>query len=663
MRCFAFAGLTAVLLCGTALGEESGILQYPASFFADARPNTAYDMISRLPGFVFNDGQSARGFAGTAGNVLIDGERPASKTNDLQNILIRIPASDIDHIELIRGGAQGIDMHGQTVIANVVRKKTASTQIVLDVTDDIFANGQQIPAASLQFTHRAGASTYELAFETNNSWDDSVGRGLYDDTDLTTGTTKHYNSRYKNWGIGWMSAGAADTPLWGGRFKVNFTYQDSPQTSEYHYLGAVDPFSVMDAYGSKRGELGLHWQGPAGGVELETLVLQRLERDTDHQTQDAPGDLEVFSQRNRTAESIARATVRWRPNAALTVEGGAEGAYNQLDGASTYIVNAAPVALPSANARVDEKRGEVFSQAMWAFAPQWKLEAGSRFEYSVISQQGGQSREFFYPKPRVLLSWTPEQDTQIRLRAERVLGQLDFTNFVASANLTNTGVSAGNAHLAPDRHWQYELAFEQHFWERGAVSLSLQHEDISGVLDYIPVQGASGIYSAPGNIGGGHKNTIDLEISLPLDRLGLTNGLLKTTSIWKLTGVRDPATGETRLISGQRPRNYRFTLTQDIDSLKSTWSAYFFTGWQEKAYRPMQYRERGIPPLYIELEWDYKPTPQWMIAVAAKNANPFTYNDENVFYSGLRGSAAPVEQIRWEQHSQTRLFVEIRRTF
>lgn len=665
MRCY-LAVFAVLLLSGSALSaaDEGGVLVYQPDFFAASRPNTAYDMISRVPGFVFDDGLSARGFAGTAGNVLIDGERPTAKTNDLQSILTRIPASDIDHVELIRGGAQGIDMHGQTVVANVVRKKAESTQVVLDLTNDIWTDGHMVPSASVQITHRVGQSTYELALETSSSYDDSVGHGTYDVTDLTAGTTKHYDQRYKNWGIGWMTTGAADVPLLGGRFKTNFTYQDSPQSSAQVYTGKADNYSVTDNAGYKRGEVGLHWAGPLAGAELETLVLQRFGRDTDLQVQAAIGDDEIFAQRTRTAESIMRATLRYRAGENLTLEGGAEGAYNQLDGQTRYTVNAAAVPLPSANARVEEKRGEIFTQATWNFAPQWKLESGARLEYSVISQSApsSTSREFFYPKPRVLLAYSPTPDSQIRLRAERVLGQLDFSNFVASASLSGTGVSAGNTRLAPDRHWQYELAFEQHFWERGAVSLSLLHEDISGVLDNIPVYGASGLFTAPGNIGGGHKNVADLEMTLPLDNIGLPNGRLKTTSIWRLSGARDPSTGDTRMISGVRPRVYKFTLSQDIDSLKSTWSAYFFTGWHENSYRPTLLRNRDLPPLYVELSWAYKPTPQWMIELAAKNAIPFTYNDLTTFYSGLRGASPAVQQTYWSQKSNARLYVEIRRT-
>src|SRR5215469_11459375 len=85
------AVVLAALAAGSASAVEapSNVINYPASYFADARPNTAFDMISRLPGFAFDDGNTLRGFAGTAGNVLIDGQRPTSKTDDLQAILQR----------------------------------------------------------------------------------------------------------------------------------------------------------------------------------------------------------------------------------------------------------------------------------------------------------------------------------------------------------------------------------------------------------------------------------------------------------------------------------------------------------------------------------------------------------------------------------------------
>src|SRR5689334_6516997 len=67
----------------TESAAQQAVTAYPTSFFAAARPNTAYDMVLRLPGFSFEGGSSVRGFSGSAGNVLIDGERPLTKTETL----------------------------------------------------------------------------------------------------------------------------------------------------------------------------------------------------------------------------------------------------------------------------------------------------------------------------------------------------------------------------------------------------------------------------------------------------------------------------------------------------------------------------------------------------------------------------------------------------
>lgn len=668
MRMRFAAALAAALMSSTAVAEPSdqgGTLQYPSAFFESARPQTAYDMISRLPGFVFDDGQSARGFAGTAGNVLIDGQRPTAKTDDLQSILQRIPAGDVLRIDVIRGGAQGIDMHGKSVVANVVRKTVDATKLVLDVSDEIWTDGHMVPAASLELTHRSGASTYELSVGSSSSYDDSVGKGYYAITDVANAATRRYDVKYKNSGIGWTTSGSASIPLFGGKFKANFTYLDTPQPSENIYTRPGDNYRISEHWASQKGEIGLHWVGPLGGTELETLVLQRLGRETDYQLQDMVGDNEVFWQRNRTVESIGRAILRYLPSKDLTLEGGWEGAYNQLEGASTYHVNGAAVALPSGNVRVNEKRTEAFGQATWTMTPELKLEAGARLEYSLISETGytSLSREFFYPKPRVLLAWTPEPNTQVRVRAERVLGQLDFSNFVASSNLTSTGISGGNPNLAPDRRWQYEVVYEKHFWEKGAISLSLMHEDISGVLDNIPVVTDTGHFDAPGNIGGGHKNTANIQFTLPLDKFGLSGGRFKSSSIWILSGVRDPATGETRRISGVRPRAFKFWLTQDVESLKSTWSIFYFTGWNEGSFRPYTFTERKCTPPYIEVEWDYKPSEDWMLALAAKNIGRFSYENRSAFYPGLRGATAPYQRTDYKMKSQPRLSIELRHTF
>ena len=665
-RGWGVAALAAVLLAAGGLhAQQSNILPYPASYFADARPNTAYDMISRLPGFTFDDGNTARGFAGTAGNVLINGRRPTSKTDDLQSILQRIPASDVERIDLIRGGAPGIDMQGQTVIANVVRKKADSTKIVADVSDNYFLlDHHTIPNASLQYTRQAGDSTYEASISRTGNYDDSVGEGFHDVTDAA-GNVTHQHARDNGQGFGGSLTGAATVPLFDGVFKANLALQSSPFHSAFYYTGGPKDQAITDKSGSNNGEAGVHWDGDLGVFHLETLFLQRLGHQTDLNKSLAAGDDEIFHSSANTGESIGRATLRYEFSSALTFEGGSEAAFNFLDGTSSFRDKNGNVPLPSANARVTERRGELFGQETWKISPEWMLEAGARAEYSIIAETGDVqlTRHFFYPKPRFLATWAPDEDTQIRARYELVLGQLDFNNFIASSNLAGSGVNAGNANLQPDQHTQYEISAERHFWDKGAVVATYMHEEIKDVVDYIPITNQSGTFDAPGNIGTGTNDQITVNLTLPLDKIGLTNGLLKSTNVFKLTNVRDPVTGQDRVISAERPQDIELTLTQDIDSLKSTWGLYYYNCWSEHYYRLTQVRSRRVIPPFFQAWWEYKPQDTLSLRFEVDNFGRFVYDDRFFDYAGPRNvaSLSQIEEINIK--SQPRLYFEIRKTF
>jgi hypothetical protein len=652
--------------CAQADTSQTGILSYDPAFFADARPNTAYDMIGRLPSFTFNDGNTARGFAGTAGNVLIDGQRPTSKSDDLQSILTRIPASDVERIDIIRGGAPGIDMQGQTIMANVIRKKGSSTKWVLDVSDNIFKDGHTVPAASLNFTERTGDSTFEASAARYAGYDDSVGWGFHQITDTATGDVTRQAAHTTGQGSGGGFTGAATLPLFDGTFKANLALQDSPFYSTATYFDGPDTRYLTDDSVARNAELGLHWNGNLGVWQDESLVLQRIGFSKDVNASREPGDNEIFNSASTSGESIVRETLRYPWSGAVTIETGAEGAYNYLDGATSFVDNSVVQTLPDAIAHVDEKRAEVFGQATWKISPQWLFEAGSRFEYSIISEQSDtdQSRTFFYPKPRAVLTWSPNKDDQVRLRYERVVGQLDFGNFIATGSLGTTGVTSGNSDLRPDQRSQYEISYEHHFWEKGAFTLQLIHEQITDVVDLVPVKAPDGtLFDAPGNIGAGRNEQINFQVTLPLDKIGITNGLLKTTTDFQLSSVRDPVTGVNRVISGERPQNIEVDFTQDIDSLKSTWGVTYYNCWDEHYFRLDQTQHRKTVPPYLSAFWEYKPSPIWSVRFELDNLGRFVYDNQLFDYSGPRNISQIVEIEERSIKSQPRAYIEIRKTF
>ncbi len=128
MGCMGGGAVALLPIAALAAPMQDNVLVYEPLFFESAHPRHAYDMVKRLPGFVLVDSDGAvRGFAGATGNVLIDGKSPSSKSESLEAVLRRIPAASVARIEVIRGGAPGIDMGGHDVHPTTSRGPTPAS--------------------------------------------------------------------------------------------------------------------------------------------------------------------------------------------------------------------------------------------------------------------------------------------------------------------------------------------------------------------------------------------------------------------------------------------------------------------------------------------------------------------------------------------------------
>lgn len=641
--------------------DAGAILIYPASSFADAELNTAHDMVTRLPGFVFIDTDTTqRGFAASAGNVLIDGVRPASKTDILSAVLDRIAISRVDRIEVIRGSAPGIDMQGQTVIANIILKRADDTHVIATLLDTVYGDGHQGPGASVEFTRRAGDDSYDLMLtRINKTYDNSAGNGIR----ITTvpGQEPVVDGAHRRGAeqVGYGLNASLSRPIWQGAFAANLTLQQTTYNSSVFYdaPGAADfPASLK----VRSAEMGANWDRNFGAMELTLVALQRLERDQNFNASVASGVDQLFNSVSDTSESILRATVRYVRSQSLMIESGIEGAYNSLNGNSSFISDGASVALPGANPKVNEKRGETFAQASWRLTPELALEAGARLEVSTIQAQSVAARSFTFLKPRLLVSWSPSQDIQIRGRVERIVGQLNFSNFIASSSFSTNGVSAGNLALRPDQHWQFEGDTEYHFWDKGALVLSYTREQITDLVDYIPI--GNGL-DGPGNIPKATNNIYDLELSLPLDRLGLEGGTLKPSLVWKDGAAADPVTGATRQISSTQDKLLVTDFLQDIQAWHSSLDLTVQTGFQRPYFRIAQVTYDRLRPLYVGFSWDYRPKPDLDLQIKLLNAVPYQFDQIEYNYAGPR-NISPLASIQdIHTHSEARIYLQLRKTF
>jgi len=287
-----------------------------------------------------------------------------------------------------------------------------------------------------------------------------------------------------------------------------------------------------------------------------------------------------------------------------------------------------------------------------------------RAEYSIITEKGDatKSRSFFYLKPRALLSWSPDPGSQFRLRVEHHLGQLNFGDFVSSVSLTQNTVTAGNPDLRPDQSWQFEAAYEYHFWGRGAVTLSVVHQDVSHILDDKPLVTPDGIFDVRGDIGGGRSDWLSLHTSVPTDAVGLTGGLLSVNGDWRDSAVKDPLTGIKRRFSVEDASSYSIDFTQDLTQWKSSWGLHYYNGWKEIGYRVTEAdRFFGAPSL--NANWTYNPDPDVSLTFNINNIVIASRSRFSTYYSGPR-NATPLARREIEfGYTRPQFFLSLRKTF
>jgi outer membrane receptor protein involved in Fe transport len=602
-----------------------GVTSYPPSYFADGNVSTALEMVGRLPGFSLDTGASVRGYEGAAGNVLVDGARPTSKTDPLDQILYRIPASQVDHIEVIRGGAPGVDMQGKAVLANVVRKKASSVRGLFAVADNYSVDdGHQRPGYRLEGSGPLGPGAFEAGIRYGSYFDSGFGDGPHLYVDPAGKVLRRSEVHGTGDGHQPEVTGAYETPLLGGKLRINgrlfwdhYVYQENNVYSL--------PPGLMETgrriQDQAQTEIDGRYAHDLGSRAQFELVGLRQTKDLKLGDSFASGpDLGVFGLRKEIVETIGRAVVKYRATPGLSFEVGGESAINTLQSQTAFSQGGVVIALPAANVEVEEDRSEVFAKAVWRPTPAWTVEGGLRYEMSSISSSGDVilQKDLRFAKPRLLVAWAPIEGTQVRARIEREVGQLNFDDFVATSSLNTGVVTTGNPDLNPQSAWVGELAIEQAFWRDGSAGFSVRHYEISDVTDRAPVFTLTKVFDAPANIGDGTKDELQVDLTLPLGRLGVKGGRLQATSTWRRTEVTDPTTGAKREISGVRHQKWEAHFTQPIPGLKSIWGVDVDSGWRETKYRFDQISTEKLKT-WVRLFAEYKPQPDLVFRVEIQN--------------------------------------------
>ena len=638
-----FYALTQAVIASTPEAAASqGVIAYPPAFFAAARPANAREMLDRVPGFVFNGGDGVRGYEGAAGNVLIDGQRPASKSDNLEDILRRMPAAKVERIDLIRGGAPGIDMQGKAVIANIILKAEGGTHGLFAVANNFYpSDGRFAPASRLEGSGGSNGRNWELGLFVGSFIDDGSGDGPRIRVSPTGVPLIRSKVQSEAGGDDYHITGAFETPLAGGKLKLTGRLQrefwDYDETNRSTFPNG-DLNRSHQGFTSDEGEFGLRYTRQlSAATNLELVGLQRAEDEKFDAISRGPRGMDDFRQASDTRETIGRAVVKTTRSPKLSLEFGGENVLNTLENRLAFAANGVAIPIPGGNVQVEEKRYELFGKAVWRPLPHWTVEGGLRHEGSQISARGevNLKKTLSFDKPRIALTWAPNETTQVRVNFERSVGQLDFGDFTAGSSQNSGLVTAGNPDLSPEQAWVSEATLEQRFLKTGSLSVTLRRSALTDVIDRAPIFTATEAFDSPANIGDGTKDELALELTLPFDRIGMKGAQLRGSSTWRQSEVTDPTTGAKREISGLRPLEWDAEFSWDLPQYKLNWGVEINGAWRRTYYR-LDEIEVSKLKTYVQPYIEWKPRPDLSVRGEWSNATSRGFRNTRYVYAGPR---------------------------
>jgi hypothetical protein len=556
-----------------AAGQTTALRSFEPGYFDRFAPRTALDMVQQIPGFSIAQGEDRRGLGQVSSNVLINGERFSGKSNDVVAELGRISAANVVRIELIDGATLNLPgLTGQVV--NIVSKVDSLTgQFRYSPRFRFRRLDPQVLDGEVSISGKTGKIAYTLSASNDSFRNGNQGTERVLDA-FGNVTDRRYEKLTVNGDRPRIAAGIKYTGDNGQLGNLNLSYEryyfDVLEDSDGEVVRDRDYFETEREYNY---EIGGDFLLPLWGGNLKLIGLRRFEHSDfftrifldfeDRRPREGNSLATVIDE----TETIARAEYGWKAGQA-DWQFSLEGAINKLDtSAELKLLDTAgsfnPVPLPGSDATVEEKRAELGLSYGRPLSPRLTLQASIGGEYSQIAQSGpnGLTRSFIRPKGFVSLAWKPVKSLDLSLRLQRDVGQLNFFDFVASADLGAENQNSGNPDLVPQQSWNIDFQATQNLGALGSINLKAFVNFVEDIVDQVPI-GATG--EAPGNIDKARLWGVTIDSTFKMDVIGWTGVRFDIDYTYRKSSLPDPLTGLNRRISGDLIHEFNAEFRYDI---------------------------------------------------------------------------------------------------
>lgn len=650
--------------------------EYLPDYFSAYAPATALDMVRRIPGFTIELGdQDLRGFGQGAGNVLVNGSRPTSKSDTLETILARIPANRVARIELGAGDLFGAGYSGKPQVLNIALVETRGASGTITGTARRSYDGSVSPQGSVSALLRAGSSSFNVSAGYDNQrfseeGGDIVTR-LSDEVQLELRDKVNDMHDRQPFLAGSWSLSGGEYRAAHLNIRIARRRFDLLQTSRSHFpSGDTREDELVQDYERGEFEIGGDVTRPlsGGGIKFIALATRRDRDDVDIsriaiETDQSTGFRQKL--KYRQDERVARTVWSHAGISGWKLEIGGEGAFNRLrSDVSLMRINADgtydPIVLPLARAVVSEYRGELFASAGRPLSSNVRIDFGVAYERSrlLVAGDAEAERNLGFLKPRSSLDWRPNKQWHFQLSLARTVAQLNFEDFISAAELASDRVSGGNADLVPQRALEVLATAEKKILGDGVARVELGAHQVSSVQDRVPV--GDGL-DAPGNLGSGRRLFLNGALDLPLAPLGVKGGRLSLQGSLQDSVVEDPYTFKKRSFTGSSNWAFGAEFRQDLGSV--AWGLNV-TGIPARTYYWRGEIDRsGATSAYVTGFVDYRLSPQTTLTFGLDNILEGQGARDRLFFDGDRGSGQPSSTEHRERNRHVQAYMTLKRGF
>ncbi len=616
-----FAAMPESALGQTGNSDQTQI--YAPDYFTIFQPQTAADMVDRLPGFTVQGGEGGeRGFGQASLNVLINGRRPSSKSSDANEILRRIPASNVTSIEILDGASLDIPgLSGQ--VANVITKSTKLSGSWEYAARFQEGTQPQLTEAQISLSGErgnlsfVGSIRHDPFFFTEDGVEQYFNGDLELIEDRIEDTYFYFSLPSANLNLTW-------TPKVDHIVNLNLSGQLRNRSN-----GIRESFTAVTAEGQNGSseisagedeynyEIGGDYSFPALDGTLKFIGLYRFEESDFNQLfLNRPlGEIprrQVFDQLDHETEAILRAEYSFKPGVNHDIQWSVEGALNSLESDSVFSFTGGTSEILD-NVRVEEDRAETNVTHSWAVSDKFTLQSSAGIEYSKIDvvTSGEPSDDFLRPKGFISASYDLNPTYTWRAKIEREVGQLNFGTYVSGVNLGNdTRTAAGRT--VPEQSWLGEIELERKDSTGLSGTIKLFGEIIENPIERVLFDNGtpndrSDDLDGPANLNSSaYRYGVSGNATWLLDGLGFKGGRFTFDGELGDSNLDDPITGETRQINTNLEYRYEMVLRQDIPQTDYAWFVYLEDDENSPFYRLDQLFDDGRDRPELRLGFEHK---------------------------------------------------------